>query len=362
MSKEETLYTDLKIKDLGGSEKEISASIPFEKLDPYKTKALNALRKNANVPGFRPGKVPDNILMEKLGEQGLLQAAAELALQDVYPQIILTEGIQTIGRPQITITKLAEGNPFEFAAKTAIVPEVKLADYKKIAKTEMAVKEEVKVTDEELDEVVKDIRKVRTRAQKELAPDAEVKDEDLMELTDDFVQSLGGFKTVDDFMKQVRENMVKEKEMRNKEKKRVTIGEALISKSKMDLPQVLVDSELEKMKAQFQDDVMRMGVEYDEYLKKIGKTEEDMRNEWTETAEKRAKLQLIINKISIAENLVPDEEEVKKQVAHLKEHYKDVDDHRIQIYVETMMTNDLVFEFLESQGGKKKEDAAKSEK
>ena len=62
--KKVTIYKDVKIIDLGDSEIEISANIPFENLEPFKTKALNNLRKNASAPGFRPGKVPDNILME----------------------------------------------------------------------------------------------------------------------------------------------------------------------------------------------------------------------------------------------------------------------------------------------------------
>jgi len=351
--KKGTLYKDVKITDLGNSEVEIQASIPAENLEPFKTKTLNKLRKDANVPGFRPGKVPDNILMEKLGEQGLLQEAAELALQEVYPLIVIENEIHTIGRPQISITKIAEGNPLEFRAKTAVVPEVTLPDYKKIAKVEMAVMEDIIISDEEVDEVLKDIRKTRTRTEKKLTPDAEVKDEDLLPLTDEFVQKLGDFKTVDSFKKQIRENMGKEKEIRNKEKKRVAISEEMIKKSKTDLPQLLIDSELEKMKAQFQDDVSRMGIEFDEYLKKISKTEEDLKKDWKDTAEKRAKLQLILNKISVAENLVPASEEVQKQVDHLKEHYKDADEGRITIYVETMMTNDLVFEFLESFGPSK---------
>ena len=348
-------YDNVVVQELDNSEVELTISIPFENLDPYKKKALDGLRKEANVPGFRPGKVPDNILMEKLGELGLLQEAAERAIQDVYPLVVIEKGIQTVGRPMISITKLAEGNPLEFKAKTAVVPGVELADYRAIAKSEMAVEEDVIVTDEEIETVLKDIKRTRTIAQKELAPDAEVKDEDLVELTDDFVQSLGEFKTVQEFTDRIKENMASEKKIRNKEKKRIAVSEKVIEGSKVDLPQILIDSELEKMKAQFQDDVARMGIEYDEYLKKINKTQEDLNKEWEETAAKRAKLQLILNKISIAEELVPDREEVQKQVDHLKEHYKDADETRIQIYVETMMTNDMVFEYFESFGPKKEE-------
>ena len=357
----EPLYTNAKIKDLGNSEIEITASIPEEKLESFKKEVLKDLKKNASVPGFRPGKVPEQMILEKIGEQGLLTQASEKALQTVYPQIVSNEDLHVIGRPEVSIMKLAKGNPFEFKIKTAVAPEVTLPDYKKIAKTEMAVSEKIEATEEEVQTVVNDIRKTRTQVErakkaeaegKELPkvdPNEKIEEKDLLPLTDEFVQTLGDFKNVPDFEKRIRENLVKEKEIRAKEKKRLAVGEALIKKSKIDLPEILVESELDKMKAQFEEDVRRMGIEFDEYLKKISKTEEDLRKEWRETAEKRAKLQLILNKIAAEEKLFPDEKEVKEQVDHLQKHYKEADPARIRIYVETLLTNEKVFEFFEAQ-------------
>jgi trigger factor len=354
-------YSDLKVKELGNSEVEITAAIAEDKLEPFKKETLKSLAKEANVPGFRPGKVPESMIVEKIGEQGLLSEAAEKALQVVYPQIVADENLMVIGRPEVSITKLASGNPFEFKIKTAVAPEVTLPDYKKIAKEEMAVKEKVEVTKEEKDTVINDIRKTRTQVEQaktaedeggkppKIDPSEKIDEKDLLPLTDEFVKTLGDFKGVEDFEKRIEENLLKEKEMRAKEKKRVAIGEEIIKKSKMTLPEILIESELDKMKAQFEEDVRRMGLEFDDYLKKINKTEEDLRKEWRETAEKRAKLQLILNKIASEEKLFPNEEEIKEQVNHLKEHYKEADESRIRIYVETLLTNEKTFEFLESQ-------------
>ena len=359
------IYTNLKVRELPNSEIEIEATIRESNLETFKKATLKELAKEANVPGFRPGKVPESMILEKLGEQGLLSEVAEKALQSVYPQIVEDEKLHVIGRPEVSIMKLVSGNPFEFKIKTAIAPKFDLPDYKKIARMEMAVTEKVEATKEELDAVVNDIRKTRTQVERAKAaakskgedtetppnidPNEKIDEKDLLPLTDEFVKTLGEFKDVADFESKIKENLVKEKEIRAKEKKRLAIGEEMIKNSKIDLPSILVESELDKMKAQFGEDVRRMGVEFDDYLKKIKKTEEELRKEWKETAEKRAKLQLLLNRIAEEEKLYPEDSEINEQAELLQKHHTEADPTRVRIYVETLLTNEKVFDFFEEQ-------------
>ncbi len=119
--------------------------------------------------------------------------------------------------------------------------------------------------------------------------------------------------------------------------------------SKIDLPKIIVDGEMEKMLAQFKDDVAKSGISYEDYLKHIKKTEDDLKLEWKDTALKRAKSQVILNTIAKDEGIAPKEEDVKKEMENILSHYKDADRFRVRMYVETFMTNELVFQFLESQ-------------
>lgn len=365
---DQKIYENVEVKEKD-SEVEITASISQENLTPFKEKALERLAKTTDLPGFRPGKVPANVIKDRVSEQELLQYAAEDALKIAYPEIVAEKALRVIGRPEISIMKLAVGNPFEFKIKVALAPEVTLPDYKKIAATTYAVTEDVVVEEAEVEKVLKDIRKTRTQVERakeaeakddpstssgqgalpKVDPNEEIKDEDLLELTDEFVAQLGQFKSVKDFEDQVRDNLKKEKESRNREKKRVELGEELIKGAKMTLPRILIDSELQKMDAQFKEDVARMGMEYDEYLKKISKTEEALKKEWEEPAEKRAKLQVILNKIAVEEKIEAGKDEVLAQVNQLLEHYKDADPENVRIYVETILTNEKVFGFLEEQ-------------
>lgn len=343
----EKIYTNLHINENENSEIEITAEIEAEKLKPFKDRAVQKFSKNMKIDGFRPGHIPEKIIVERIGTQGILEKAAEMALQKVYPTIVQEEKLQVIGKPKITITKLAENNPFSFKINTAIMPKILISDYKKIAEEEMSQKEEIKVDDNEVDKVILDIRKTRANADKK-DNNKEIKDTDLSKFDDDFVKTLGDFKNVDDFKKRIRENILKEKELYNREKKRMAISEKIIEKSTIKLPKILVTAELGKMANQFKNDVANAGMEFDEYLKKINKTEEKLREGWKDTAEKRAKIQLILNEIAAKEKITPNKKEVEEQVKHMLEHYKDASSERIRVYIETLLTNEKVFAFLEN--------------
>lgn len=344
-------YTNLKIENLGNSEVEIKAEIPEEIISKYKDRAVKTLSKGVKVDGFREGHIPENILLGKIGEQAILEEQVQMALADIYPSIALNEKLHVIGGPEVTITKIAKGNPVEFKIKTATMPEIKLPDYKKIAGSVALDDKNSEVSDKEVKEAIEQIKKGIAAQKKEKeenknpSTEAEVK----VELTDEFVKTLGDFKDVKDFEAKIKENLSKEKQMKAREKRRAEIVEKIIDKSKIDIPKILVESELDKMLAQFKDDIARMQITFDEYLKKIKKTESDLRTEWIKDAEKRAKLQLILNKISTEEKIKIPEEDIEKETSHILEHYRDAKPENVRVYIQSVLTNEKVFQLLENQ-------------
>ena len=163
----ETAYKNFKITALHNCEVEIEAEVSAEDFLPYRNRAIKKLTKDAKLPGFRPGHVPEKVLVDRLGESGILEEAAQMALSEVYPNIVLKENIDVLGRPEITITKIAAGNPLGFKIKTAILPTFDLPDYVKISKE--ILKEsgttDTSVKDSEVDAVFLDIRKTRAQAE-----------------------------------------------------------------------------------------------------------------------------------------------------------------------------------------------------
>ena len=344
------------IKKLDGSRVEIVGNITAEVWGKYRAEAIKHINEHIAVDGFRKGLVPENILIAKVGEMAVLEEMAELALSKAYLDIIIENKIDSIGKPEIQVTKLAKDNPLEFKIITAVVPEVKLPDYKKLAQKEVAKqnKDDVKVTDKDIDDAILRIRK--THASHEGHDHEKMSKEEhekaieasMPELTDEFVKKLGDFNDVPDFRTKLSAMLAEEKVATAKDKLRVSIADAIAAETRVELPDIMIESELHRTEAQFSADIERMGIKIDDYLKHAGKSMEDIRKEWRPHAEKKAKLQLILNAIAVAENVKPEKKEVEEEVDHILEHYKDADREHAAVYAETVLTNEKVFQFLES--------------
>lgn len=339
------------IKHLEKSEVEISVEVGGEVLMAKWPLAVKEIQKLAEIDGFRKGHVPENLVISKFGDMAVLEEAAQMVIQDVYPGILKEHKLDAIGYPQVRITKLAKDNPLAFTLTVAVLPEITLPDYKKIAQKALGEKKEVTVTDEEIVATLKEVQQSHAHeAHHRDNPDDHTHNHgelNLPELDDAFAQSLGDFKTLEDLKVRVRENLQKEKESRELDKRRLEMFNAVSDATKVELPNVLVESELDRMVAQLKHDVTQFGGKYEDYLEHIKKTEEMLRLEWKSEAERRAKVQIIMNQIAIKEKLAPSEEEVAAQVAQARSQYKDVDEERLMGYFSQVLQNQNVMTFLE---------------
>ncbi len=354
-----------------GSQVKITGEIPYSELLEERAGAIKALGKNVKIDGFRAGKVPEAVLVKNIGEMAILAEMAERAIAHMYPHILEEHDIDAIGYPQISITKIAPENPLGFTATVAVLPTITLPDYKALAKTVNAAKESTEVTDADVDKQINDILRQKAayeRLQKKAAAKAESTDSNevieepleteadlaklpIPELTDEVVATLGQpgqFSTVEDFKAKIREHLAIEKKQMVESAHRAKITDTIIEASVMDIPQVLIDSELNQMFAQMNEDLERSNLKMDDYLKHINKTQDDLKKDWTPAADKRARLQLVLNEIAKKEEVKPDQTQLEAQVKQLTDQYKDADKHRVEIYVASVMTNEAVMKMLES--------------
>lgn len=336
------------INKLKKSEIEIEVEITADVFESFRKKAVHSLAEQVDIPGFRKGKAGEANIVQKMGEMSVLEEMAELAIKDAYPKIITEHKIDPIGRPEVSITKIAKGNPLSFKLKTAVFPEVKLPDYKSIAKKELAKDELISVTDEEVENTIKEIQKSRTPKIEVNEGDAEVEPV-LPEITDDFVKTLGKFENVADFREKLKENIKLEKEQMQKEKLRVAMLDSIAEKTEVEVPEILIEEEQRKMFARLQYDIEKFGLKFDEYLKNVKKTEDEIKKEWVKDAEKRVRLELVLSEIAKAEKIEVPKEELTKELEHLLEHNIGADRERAEIYLEGIMSNQKVIEFLEKQ-------------
>ena len=230
---------------------EISVSSDFVKR--FREKAIKSAGKNLEVKGFRKGAAPENIVVENIGEMKIMEEQAYQSLYEIIPIVVVERKIDALTHPKISITKIGEGSDLEFKATFALIPDIELADYKKIAKGVEAVKK-VEVTDKEIDEYIDYIRKQKAQAdfmkrKTGGEPDLDPKEaEKLPEVNEEFIKTLGDFKNVDDFKKQLKENMLKDKEVKAKQSRRIEIISKIVEETKMDMPDILIEEELERMK------------------------------------------------------------------------------------------------------------------
>lgn len=344
-----TTKYEVKVTKLPGSQIEIKATIPAAEFDQTRSEAIKHIGGEIELPGFRKGHVPEKMLIQKIGEAAILEEMAEMAIGHAYPHIIIQEKLDVLGRPEVRIQKIALGNPLEFTIVSAVFPEIKIADYKKIAAKEMSKKETIEVSKEDVAKTLEQI--MRMRATNDAKKEGKELEENtsLPPLDDAYVKTLGDFTDVEDFKTKLKENILKEKERESQDKKRVSIMEAITKDSKIDLPEIIIEQELARMEDEFSNDITRMGMTFDSYLTAIKKTREDMIKDWRPDAEKRAKTQLITAKIAELEKLSPDEEAMKKETELLRAHYPDAQEDRISSFVHMILTNQKVFTFLESQ-------------
>ena len=331
-------------KKLPGSLAEIEGEISAEEFQKYRAPAIKKLGENLSLPGFRRGHIPEAVLVKHVSEMGLLEEMAELAIQRNYPEIIVECDLNVISYPEIKITKLAAGNPLGFKAVVPIMPEIILPDYKEIAaKENNKAPEKVETDEKEVEALMEEFRKNAGQSNKDTDGNPIIP-----ELDDDFARGLGNFKNLADLKEKAGEGISKEKEMRVKDKKRLGILEEIIKGTKMDLPEMIIASEISKMMAQFRADIEGAGLKFDEYLKRASKTEETLRKEWREDAKKRASFQLVLNKIALAENIKATKEDVEKEAEHILEHHPKANSNNARAYAEMILSNEKVFEFLEN--------------
>lgn len=361
------------IKKLEKSEVEITGVIEASEFAKYEDKALQKINERTELPGFRKGKAPIDVIKGNVPEMELLEEMAEAALFDNYMKILEENKLDAIGRPQISITKIGRGSDLEFKIVSAVLPEIKLPDYKKIAKganSKEENKKEIILSDEEIEKVITDLRKMRAEQNRHgantenheghenmteeehaalHAKQEEIPETEWPAFDDEFAKSFGKFNTAEELKEKIKSNLKTEKEIEQKDKIRLSIVEELVKQSEGEIPEILVQSETDKILYKLEADITNVGFKFEDYLKQIGKTEEDLRKEFHDDAEKRAKLQMIIHTISEKENLKPTEEEIEKDVTQITTMYKDADPTRARAYVEQMLENEKVFNFLETQ-------------
>lgn len=147
------------IEKVDAIRQKITVEIPPEEVEKAFKAALDEVKKEAKIPGFRQGKVPDDMIMSRFGEDVRMEAGKR-AVRASYGDAVTSVEAKPISEPHIeAAAPIERGKPFTYTATIEIYPEVVAKDYAGLALT----RKKVDVTDDEVENEIQRIRQQMTQ-------------------------------------------------------------------------------------------------------------------------------------------------------------------------------------------------------
>ena len=339
-------------KDEEKSHAEITGTVPREKIEEVRTSVLERLQKQKKIDGFRDGTAPLDIVERTVGSLEVWRQSTHEVIMRHFPEIVAEEGLAPLGSPNLQLTSMPVNGDVAFRISFFTMPKVTLPDYAAIVRAMDDPKAPEPATDEEVQQIVNDVRRsLYKKAHPEKQPPTDEKD--LPELTDEYIQEISQqYKDRESFLKGVRESITAEKKMQARAMFRESMLDAIIAKTAITIPDVVVEEDSKRAYTDLEKQAERLGTTIAQYLKEQNINEEQLRGQLKEESKKRAHLQLVMNAISAKEHIHPDSKDVEKEVARFRDRAGDMTDEQVHTYIESILTNEAVMQFLEKQQGK----------
>ncbi len=129
---EQEARLSVEIVDVSGCQKNLVAEVPAEEIDREVEKLAAGFARNAKVPGFRPGKVPLNIIKQRYGSQLRSDATQEI-IERCWKEALETRDLHPLSSPAVKDLQDKPGEPFRFTLSFEVLPAIELAEYKGIS-------------------------------------------------------------------------------------------------------------------------------------------------------------------------------------------------------------------------------------
>ena len=202
-----------------------------------------------------------------------------------------------------------------------------------------------------------------------------ITEKQLPELTDEYVKKHAGAESVEAYKNTVRERLLKSAENRSRDETENSIVEEICKHAKTEIPDAMIESEIDRMVQDFSYRLMYQGLKLEDYVKYMGQTMEEFRAQYKPQAQPRVLSQLVIDKIVRTEGFTAEEAEVEAKIAEqaksvekTAEEYKKSMDPRQYDYIRNDIIITKLFDFLAAnnelyvEGGEETQPAAKTAK
>ncbi|MDY4077826.1 MAG: trigger factor [Clostridium sp.] len=149
----------------------------------------------------------------------------------------------------------------------------------------------------------------------------EIKVKEVPALDDEFAKDASEFETLAELKEDIKKNLQKAEDQKAENEFEEAIITAVIENTKLDLPQVMVEKEIDHMMNDLENRLKYQGLTLDQYMEFTGNTPEKMRDFMKENAERKVKADIIIDAIAKAENIEATEEELKEKALEVAKMY-----------------------------------------
>ncbi len=323
---------------------EVSVTVPWEDLAPQYDQTLARMAQEIEIAGFRKGQAPLNMVEGQLGQR-LTDELLKTAMPNFLIQALQGSTIVPIDYPKYDLlVPFVKGQPIQFKATVTNRPEVKVGDYKVIKAGKPAKKI---VTDEEVKKVLDDLfnrwrvkqpagaQSVGAGQQPNITtpttgggsinfnggvqPQTPVSSIETPTLpNDEFARAMGANNLMD-LNNKIRKDLEDNSNYNNELDYEEAILQEVEKITNVELPEVLIQDELNRMLVSLQRRVADMGLLLEDYLKGQGKTMDQVKSEWRLQAEKNVRMELGLAEIARQENVTITDEELQAEVDKIQD-------------------------------------------
>lgn len=384
-------------KTENANEVKLEITVEAEKFENAMKKVYFQNAKYINIPGFRKGKAPMNIVEKYYGAQIFYEDAFNDVATEAYGEALEQNNIDAVSKPSVDIVQMEKGKDVIFTAVVQVKPEVKLGKYKGIE----IKKIEYPVEEKDIDNEIKQMQEKNSRLvtvedralengdtatidfegfvdgvafeggkaegheleigsgafipgfedqlvgmkideekeinvkfpeeyfSKDLAgKDAkfrvklhEIKRKELPALDDEFAKDVSEFDTLKELKESIKEKLEKSNEQKAKYDTEEAAIKAVCEKAKVDIPSGMVEMEVEHMLQDITQRLSYQGLKMEQYLKMIGKTEEEVKKEYEPQAIEAIKSRLTLEAIRKEEKIEASEEEIQAKLEEMAKNY-----------------------------------------
>jgi trigger factor len=142
------------VETLSPTRVKLTVEVPFDELKPSLDAAYSRIAKQVNVPGFRKGKVPARVIEQRFGRGAVLEEAVNDAVPKAYDEALRANNVIPVGRPEVDVTELKDGESLTFTAEVDVRPEFDVPEFSSL-EVEVA---SATPTDEDIDTQIDALR------------------------------------------------------------------------------------------------------------------------------------------------------------------------------------------------------------